>query len=1353
VADTVALTLPAMGESVSEGTVSRWVKAVGDTVKEGETVAEVTTDKVDVEVPSPATGRIAEILVAEGDTVAVGALLARIEPGAGATTENDAAASATAPAPTREPVEGVTENEAERAPESGRTTSAEPVSEGTVGAPPSTDGALSASPLARRAAAMRGVNLAGASGSGPAGLVRRTDVEAIGAAPPARPDTAPRVAAGETVEPLRGPAAALVEHMERSRDIPTATSFRSISVSALDARRHELSVALSAAGQDTKVSFTHLIGYAIARAALEMPEMTAHFARTEDGKPARVPGPPHLGLAVDSQRKDGTRFLVVPVIRDAGQRSFKEFRDEYERLIERARNNTLSVEELRGATITLTNPGGIGTVASVPRLMTGQGAIIAVGAIGYPPEWAGVNEPRMVELGVGKVMTMTSTYDHRIIQGAQSGEFLRRIEALLRGADGFYEAVFASLGLIAPAPEVERPVSVEAPRVPAATGAPDRQLLAAVQAATSLIKAHRTHGHLGAHLDPLGTPPLGDPAMEPATYGLTPRLMDAIPADLLRVYVPGKTLADVLPALRRTYCGTIAFEIEHIASHEQRVWLREHIESGAYRAVLTAADRLRLLGRLTKVDAMERYLRRTFLGQKTFSIEGLDAMVLMLEELLSRIADDGIGEVVMGMAHRGRLAVVAHVVNRPYESILNAFELGEARRSVGIREDDTTGDVKYHLGAVGTYLTESAKAITVRLLSNPSHLEAVDPIVEGWCRAEQTMRRAAQLHLAPTASLPVLIHGDAAFEAQGVVAEVLNLQALEAYTTGGTVHIIANNQVGFTTDPNEGRSTRYASDLAKGYDIPIVHVNADDIEACVSAVRLAYDYRRKYHRDVVIDLIGYRRFGHNETDEPAYTQPLMYEKIRQHPPVRELFANQLVADGLITDADVEAQAEAAYARVAAAHKRARENVAAELDVPHQEERASDLEDIAIKTRVPAKTLLALNDELLSFPAGFTPHSKLIRQMERRRASLKDGGVDWGTAESLAWASLLLEGHPIRLTGQDTVRGTFSQRHLAFHDEHTGDVWIPMQHIPEARATFEAYNSPLSELACLGFEYGYSAADPETFVLWEAQYGDFFNAAQVVVDQFIVSARAKWGQHSRLTLLLPHGYEGSGPEHSSARIERFLQLSADGNMRVANCSTAAQYFHLLRNQGISSDPRPLVIFTPKSLLRLKDASCTLGDLSEGRFHTVIEDASVLDRRDDVTTLLLCSGRIYYDLILNPARAEATNLAIARVELLHPLPLDDILALIKSYPNLQQVFWVQEEPANMGAWNHLERAIGTRRPANVRWDYIGRTRRASPSEGYAGSHHLEQERIVSEALGASRPAPVKRAAVAATKNRSS
>jgi multifunctional 2-oxoglutarate metabolism enzyme len=1414
-AESVEVTLPAMGESVTEGTVSRWLKSVGEAVTRDEPILEVTTDKVDVEVPAPVTGRLVEIRVEAGATVQVGGVLGVVAAGEAAAPAQDAAASPQAPAiepqasPPRQGAEPPSPEAGQR-PEAARpgradaatdrpaspetpsdaaTTAAAP--DDAAEAPPSpasveaeeaeVDAAegrrpapipsphrpdLRSSPLARRAAAVRGVDLASVRGTGPAGMVRSADVTAGGGgapnghpagaapstdagrapAPPAAAAAPERPPAGAT--PLHGPAASLAAVMEQSREIPTATSFRTVTVDVLAARRSELQAALRAADRPEKVSFTHLVGHAIVRAATDVPAMTTHFERTRDGAAWRVQPGVHLGIAVDTRRRDGTRFLLVPVVRDAARLGFAAFRDEYERLIARARSGSLGVDELRGASIVLTNPGGLGTAASVPRLMPGQGTIVATGAIGFPVEVRGIDPVRLRDFGIARVMTLTSTYDHRVIQGAESGEFLGRIEALLAGEDGFYEAVFDSLGLAAPsgrpatAPlDAATPARAAAPAAGTAaraatapsTAVPPLELLSAVAAGMSVVKAHRTHGHLAANLDPLGREHPSDPAMDPHTVGLTPALMAAVPASVLRVYVPGDSLAEVLPRLRETYTGTIAYEIEHISSHEQRIWLREHIESGAHRRPLSPERKLQLLARLTKVEAMERYFRRAFIGQKTFSIEGLDAMVPMLEELLTMVAADGIGSVVMGTAHRGRLAIIAHVVNRPYDSILVAFERGEQKRQLGEEPDDPTGDVKYHLGATGTYLTDSGKAITVRLLSNPSHLEAVDPVVEGWTRAEQTRRSAAAIYVDPKAALPLLIHGDAAFPAQGVVSEVLNLQSLAGYSTGGTVHIIANNQVGFTTDPQESRSTRYASDLAKGYDIPIVHVNADDVEACIHAMRLAYDYRRTYHRDVVVDLVGYRRFGHNEVDEPSYTQPTMYRRIKAHPTAREIYAQRLIDEGLITREEADEQDQQAYERVARAHQKVKGTLATgPTEEPWEDIHPVLDRDTERRTGVSARTLEGLHEQLLTLPDRFTVNPKLVKQMERRRASLAEGEIDWAMAESLALGSLLLQGRPIRLTGQDTERGTFSQRHLAFHDAVTGARWTPMEHLTGATATFELHNSPLSEAGCLGFEYGYSIATPDTMVVWEAQFGDFVNNAQVMVDQFVVSGEAKWEQRSRLVLLLPHGYEGQGPEHSSARLERFLQLASLGNIRVANCSTAAQYFHLLRQQALMQRPRPLVIFTPKSLLRARTAFATLEELAKGRFQRVIDDPEMSRRREQVRTLLLCTGKMYHDLITSPLRTRAQKTAIARIELLDPLPLHEIRQLIESYPNLEQLFWVQEEPMNMGAWNHLARPIGRHRPYEIRWEYIGRPRRASPSEGFAGAHQVEQERIVEEAL---------------------
>jgi 2-oxoglutarate dehydrogenase E1 component len=1314
-----------MGESVTEGTVVNWLKHAGDPVSEGETLVEVTTDKVDIEVPAPASGILVEVTAVEGDSVPVGGTLGLIAPGPPPTGDRPAAHVATPPvatAPVAAPTPATPPVTAAPPPAAIERPAATPVAAAVVPTPPVVTPAPAPtpplSPIARRRAALAGIAAAAVRGTTPAP-----------AAAPVPPNGTPATpAAGDSVTPIRGPQAALVEAMERSRDIPTATSIRTVPVGLLDTRRRQLNVGLGREAAGIKVSFTHLIGYAIARAAAAMPDMLVHFARDPQDRPLRVSAGVHLGLAVDTRRKDGSRFLVVPVLRDAGLRDFAGFRAEYERLVEGARSGTLAPDEFQGASLTLTNPGGLGTVASVPRLMPGQGCVIATGAIGHPAEYRGESEARLRELGVGKVMTITSTYDHRVIQGAESGEFLGRIEALLGGADRFYADVFESLGLAAPVAD-EVPVPLLERALPAgAMPEHERVLLQAVQGATSLVQAHRTHGHLGAHLDPLGTPPPGDPAMKPETYALTPELMARIPADVLDVHVPGATLVEVLPNLRRTYCGTVAFEIEHISSHEQRNWLREKIESGAYRQPLSTQEELRLLWRLTKVDAMERYFRRAFIGQKTFSGEGVDMLVPMLEKLLGLVADDGISQVVMGMAHRGRLAVIAHVVNRPYEQLLQAFEKGE------LRVDDPTGDVKYHLGATGTYITDRDRRVEVRLVSNPSHLEAVNGVVEGWARALQSHRDGADLELDSEAAIPILIHGDAAFSGQGAVQEVLNLQSLAGYTTGGTVHVIVDNQLGFTTDPSDLRSTRYASDLAKGFDIPIVHVNADDPEGCVTAARFAHDYRRTHHRDVLIHLVGYRRFGHNETDEPSYTQPLMYQRIREHPTVRELFVGRLIQEGLITDEEAKQQSDQVMARIADAHRRIKAHLTTLIDEDTSNGRDEpDFEEPpAPVTRVDAAELSTLNEGLARVPDGFTVNPKLARQLERRRVSLVQGGIDWGHAEALALGSLLQDGVPIRLTGQDTERGTFSHRQMVLHDDQTGAAWAPIQHLEGSRATFEVHNSPLSEVGALAFEYGYSAAEPRCLVIWEAQFGDFANNAQMVVDQFIVAAQAKWGQRSRLVLLLPHGYEGQGPEHSSARMERYLQLASNGNIRVANCSNSAQFFHLLRDQALASLPRPLIVITPKSLLRAAVTSCAALDLTEGGFQPVIEDPRVADRRESVRVLLLCTGKIFWELDGHELRQQATDLAIGRVDLLDPLPLDEILAMFRSYPNLEKAYWVQEEPQNMGAWAHVQRRIGRHRPYEVGWEYIGRPRRASPSEGFHGSHIIEQDRVLREAL---------------------
>jgi 2-oxoglutarate dehydrogenase E1 component len=1294
---TVDIVMPQMGESVTEGTILEWRRGVGDEVAAEETIVEISTDKVDADVPAPVGGTLAEVLAQAGDTVKVGQVIARLEPSG---AEVPSAAQRDAAEPTA----------AESSP-------------GAADGEPSTS--ASASPVARRAAAALGVDLDAVEGSGPRGRISKADVLAAADGGRGVP-TAGEREPGAGAQPLRGSAAALARYMDESRSIPTATSFRTITVTAMDGRRREL----KSAGQ--AVSFTHLIAFALVRAAVEMPVMTHHFAELE-GRAHRVDdGAVNLGLAVDVERPDGTRTLMVPVIRDAGEVDFPAFVAAYNDLVERARAGSLTADDLVGANITLTNPGGLGTVASVPRLMPGQGTIVATGSIGYPPGLGSIGEM----IGAEKVMTMTSTYDHRVIQGAESGRFLARIEALLHGDDDFYATVFRALGV-----QLGPPPTVPAPAVAAAAvrEAPaDEEMLQAVQAATSLLKAHRTHGHLSARLDPLGTEPRGDPALDPEPLGLTTELMARIPASILRMYVPGATLADALPHLRETYCGPIAYEIEHITSHGQRVWLREKIESGEFRKPLATEEKRGLLQRLTEVDALERFMHKAYLGQKQFSIEGLDMTVPMLDELIQLSASQSTREVVIGMAHRGRLNVLAHNLGRSYDTIFAEFEGASVLEAVTTIPQGGTGDVKYHHGTEGLYDLPEGGEIKVVLESNPSHLEYVCPVVTGATRAAQTSRQGPHARRDTDAAIPVSLHGDASFPAQGVVAETFNLQALDGYKVGGTIHLMQNNQVGFTTDPDDARSTQWASDLAKGFDVPIIHVNADEVEACVAAVRLAFAFRQEFGHDVLIDLIGYRRFGHNEADEPAFTHPEMYAKIRNHPTVREIFARRLIEQGAVTKEEADNQEQEVWHRLTELHQRLKRRIEEAQQVEHttgqyELDRSPSPE---VKTAVPAQRLRDLNEELLKVPDGFTIHSKLVRLFEHRREALgADGGIDWAHAETLAFASLLTEGTPIRLTGQDTERGTFSQRHMVLHDAKTGHSVSPIQNLAGAQAPMELHNSPLSETACLGFEYGYSQEAPETLVLWEAQFGDFVNAAQVIVDQFISSGLAKWGQSTRLTLLLPHGYEGSGPEHSSARLERFLALSAEGNMRVANLTTPAQYFHLLRRQARIPKQRPLVIMTPKSLLRLPQATNRIEHLAETQFYPVLGEPRV--DAEKVGRLILCTGKIYYDLVGHPSREDNERVAVGRLELLYPFPQAQILELVQSYPNLDEVVWVQEEPRNMGARAHMSPRLMQILPEHLSFGYIGRPERASPGEGYPAAHVAEQNRILATALNLSLP----------------
>jgi 2-oxoglutarate dehydrogenase E1 component len=1317
---TLVIPMPEMGESVTEGTVLEWHVAEGDQVAEGDTVIEVSTDKIDAEVPAPAAGTITKLVVNVDDTVQVGQALAEMAAGADA--------GPATPSPSADPAAPGGEAE-----EAGGTSGVE-------------TGNGRASPVARRIAAAKGVDIGSVSGSGPGGKVVKEDVLAAADGNGAAPAQSAAVA-DEEAKPLRGPAAMLAKAMEESRSVPTATSFRTLPVDVLDAKRKAINGALKERGM--KVSFTHLIAWAIVQAGIEWPVMGRTFAEV-DGKPQVVEhAHVNLGIAVDVERKGG-RSLLVPCIKGADTLDFAGFHSYYEDLITKTRENKLTADDFQGTNVSLTNPGGLGTVASVPRLMKGQGTIIATGSIAYPVEWAHAPAEKIKGLGVSKVMTMTSTYDHRIIQGAESGSFLRRVDQLLQGEDGFYEAVAEALRIPTNPVTTAHPASASAPPLSAAgtpsapsavVGAePDRELLQAVQAATSLLKAYRTHGHLAANVNPLGGQPKGDPALEPENLNLTPDLMARIPASILRIGVEGENLLDALPRMRDAYCSTIAYQIEHLASHQQRMWLREMIETGWHRAPLSAEEKRSLLSRLIEVFQFERFLQKAYLGQKMFSIEGLDVTVPMLDEMATLARQNGADEVVIGMAHRGRLAVLAHNLGRSVESILAEFEGAKALdrvKAITAMPHSGTGDVKYHHGAEGMFTTREDEQVKVRLYPNPSHLEFVNPVVTGGARAGQTEHSGPKLHHSPHVAVPVLLHGDAAFPGQGVVAETLNLQSLAGYSTGGTIHLITDNQVGFTTDPQEDRSTPYAGDMAKGFNCPIIHVNADDVEACIAATRLAMAYREQWGRDVVIDLIGYRRYGHNETDEPAYTQPKMAAQIKEHQPVSQIYAEQLIAEGVVSADDVAADSSERLERLQATLKELRVKMeAGEYEDPSSTALGTGELDRTkspeVETAVSEKRLRTLNEELLRVPDSFTIHRKLRKPLLGRIEKIDVGEIEYGHAEALAFASLLTEGTHIRLTGQDTERGTFSHRHLALHDENTGLRYVPIQNLSGALAPFELHNSPLSEAACLGFEYGYSAASPESLILWEAQFGDFANSAQVIIDSFIVAGESKWGQTTRLTLLLPHGYEGAGPEHSSARIERFIQLGSEGNIRLANPTTAAQYFHLIRRQARIAKPRPLVVFTPKGLLRLRAAASSLDELTNGAFQFVLDDARTEGRHEEVDRLVLCSGKIFYDIDQHERRESASSVAVARVELLYPFARNELETLLASYPNLKKVVWVQEEPKNMGAWSVMSRRLPEMLPEGVEHMYVGRPQRSSPSEGYPVAHRLEQERIVLTAL---------------------
>jgi len=1148
----------------------------------------------------------------------------------------------------------------------------------------------------------------------------------------AAPAPVPAVVAGpaEQVVPLRGAAGRIAANMNLSLSLPTATSQRAVPVKVIDENRAIINQHRSQLGRN-KISYTHLIAWAIVRSLERFPSLNHAYLENE-GEPCRlVHSQINLGLAIDVAAKDGGRSLLVPNIKNAGALDFQQFLSAYDDLVARARASKLTPADFQGTTISLTNPGTVGTVASVPRLMPGQGAIIATGAIDYPPGYQGVTAETRAAIGISKVMTMTCTYDHRIIQGAESGMFLAEMEKLLQGGENFYEHLFADLKL--PYQPVRWEPDRQAPVLFAGTACNPE--VAKEAAVLQLINAYRVRGHLIANLDPLGSEPSYHAELDPAQYGLTIWDLDRefITGNLGQAigegsYKPVATLREILTTLRNTYCGKTGVEYMNIQHPEQKRWLQNYMEPTGNRWPLDKDTRLRIMRRLLEAEEFEHFLHARFVGHKRFSLEGAESMVAVLGELLDRAADHNAHEIVMGMSHRGRITVLANVLGKPLPQIFTEFEGNLDPTSV-----QGSGDVKYHLGGAGVHRSPAGREIVVSLAPNPSHLEAVDPVVEGIVRPKQD--RLGDTERARV--IPLLIHGDAAFAGQGVVAETLNLSQLLGYRTGGTIHVVVNNQLGFTTAPEEGRSSPYPTDIARTVQAPILHVNGDHPEAVARVAQLAFDYRQKFKKDVVIDMFCYRRHGHNESDDPSYTQPVMYRKIRAQTPVAQLYAERLIREKITTKEEVEAIRKRAVERYQQGYETAQQH-AEQYEL--QELSAVEPEEIAIErpeTSVTRETLERVINNATAFPEDFHLHPKLRGFVERKRQVLGGGPIDWATGEMLAFGSLVLEGTPVRLSGQDSGRGTFSQRHIEFIDSENGNPYVPLRHLSPDQARFDVFDSSLSENAVMAFEFGYSVADPLTLVLWEAQFGDFANGAQILIDQFLVSSESKWGQPSGLVLLLPHGYEGQGPEHSSARVERFLQLSAEGNLQVCNATTPAQYFHLLRRQMNGGQDRrgirkPLIIFTPKSLLRHHKAVSTLEDLTGGGFNEVLGETSPL-APDRVNRIIMCSGKVYYDLVQAREERGEENVPVIRVEQLYPFPSTQLQDILARYPVTSEVAWVQEEPRNMGAWHFMEDRMRDLLASSRRaLRYIGRAESASPSAGSMKRHQQEQAEILEEAF---------------------
>ncbi|MFG3558083.1 multifunctional oxoglutarate decarboxylase/oxoglutarate dehydrogenase thiamine pyrophosphate-binding subunit/dihydrolipoyllysine-residue succinyltransferase subunit [Micromonospora sp. NPDC047557] len=1127
-------------------------------------------------------------------------------------------------------------------------------------------------------------------------------------AKPAAKAAAPS-ADGPQTTPLRGVAAKIVQNMDASLSVPTATSVRAVPAKLLVDNRIVINNHL-ARGRGGKVSFTHLVGYAMVRALVQHPEMNNSFAEA-NGKPAVVrPAHVNLGIAIDLAKPDGSRNLVVPSIKGCEQMDFRQFWQAYEDVVRRARRNELTMEDYSGTTISLTNPGGIGTVHSMPRLMQGQSAIIGVGAMEYPAPYQGMSEATLAELAVSKVITLTSTYDHRIIQGAQSGEFLKVMHELILGEHSFYDEIFTSLRIPYEPVRWVRDVAVNS----------EGQINKTARV-HELIHAYRVRGHLMADTDPLEFTIRKHPDLDVLQHGLTLWDLDReFPVNGFAGRQRMK-LREILGVLRDSYCRRVGIEYMHIQDPEERRWIQERIERKYEKP--SPDEQKHVLNRLNAAEAFETFLQTKYVGQKRFSLEGGESLIPLLGEVLESSAESGLDEVVIGMAHRGRLNVLANIVGKPYEKIFSEFE-----GHLDPRSTQGSGDVKYHLGQNGKFTTPDGEhVVKVSLVANPSHLEAVDPVLEGIVRAKQDR---IDLKLEGYTVLPLAVHGDAAFAGQGVVAETLNLSQLRGYRTGGTVHVVVNNQVGFTTAPEYSRSSLYSTDVARMIQAPIFHVNGDDPEAVVRVARLAFEYRQAFNKDVVIDMVCYRRRGHNEGDDPSMSNPQMYKIIDSKRSVRKLYTEELIGRGDITVEDAEELLRDYQAQLEKVFKATRDAAATprQLNRPRHEEEPEP----AVDTATDAAVVKAIGEAHVNLPEGFTPHKRIQQLLDRRARMSVEGNIDWGFGEIIAFGALLHDGVTVRLAGQDSRRGTFVQRHASVVDHRTGDDYLPLKSLTGdgERSRFFVHDSLLSEYAAMGFEYGYSVENVNALVAWEAQFGDFVNGAQSVIDEFISSGEVKWGQRSAVTLLLPHGHEGQGPDHTSGRPERFLQMCAEDNMRVSIPTTPANYFHLLRRQALSPKRKPLVVFTPKSLLRHKLCVSSVEDFTTGTFQPVLRDTAA-PAPESVKRVLLCSGKVYYDLFQARQERGITDTAIIRIEQLYPLPVEEIRAALAQFPNAEDFAWVQEEPANQGAWSFVALNL-LEHLTDVRLRRISRPAAAAPAVGSAKTHEVEQTALIEAAL---------------------